>query len=133
MAVVARKRPVDVLSWGAGQLGSSSTPRYLYPGYSDQLAETHELGLHVARSGILRKLQVRHNVPDGNGNDIIYTVRVVGVDSLLQVVLASTAVLGSDLSNTVPVGAGDYLSIRVNKAAGVARSPRDVVVTAEFA
>jgi hypothetical protein len=133
MAVVVRKRAgAAVLGWGAGLLGTSDTVRYLYPGYSDQLAEVRETSLQAPRSGVLRNLQVRHNVPDGNGASIVYTARVNGVDTALAAAVPSTAGSGNDLTNSVAVDIGDLVSIRVSKVAGVGKSPKNVVVTAEL-
>jgi hypothetical protein len=121
-----------VLGWGSGLLGSSATVRYLAPGCSDQLAEVGEIDMQIPRDGALRNLHVRHNLPDGNGAAITYTVRVNGADTALSVALASTASSASNLVDSVAVSKGDRVSIRVNKAAGVLRSPRNVVATAEL-
>lgn len=121
-----------VLGWGAGVLGSSPTIRFLFPWYSDQLAEVGETGLVVPRSGTIQNLRVRHNIPNGNGTLISYIVRVSGVDSTVKVDLASNVSTGSDTVNSVAVTAGDYVSVKVTKAASVGASPRNVAVTAEL-
>jgi hypothetical protein len=121
-----------VLGWGAGKIGSSPTTRYLYPWYSDLLAEVGELGFHVPRPGTLRNLRVVHNIPSGNGNNIVYTLRISGSDSVLKVTLPSTSASGSNTTNTVVVAAGDLISIKVTKASAIGASPRNIAVTAEF-
>jgi hypothetical protein len=135
MSATARKKSqagAAVLAWGAGILGASTTGRYLAPGSSDQLAAVREIEMLVPRKGTLRKLHVKHNPPDGNGQQIVYTVRVNGSDTVLSVALASTASGGSNLVDEVSVDVGDRVSIKVSKAVGVFRSPRNVVATAEL-
>jgi hypothetical protein len=133
MAVTIRKRSADsILGWGAGVLGSSTTTRYLYPWYDDRLAEVAESGIHIGGPGRIRNLRVRHNIPAGNGGTITYVIRVSGVDSGVKVDLASDAVVGNDIVNSVGVLPGDYVSIKVTKATPVGASPRNVAVTAEL-
>jgi len=118
--------------WGADSVGTSVTTRYLTPGYEDGLAQTVPIQIRAVRAGTLQKLRVRHNITAGNGNPIVYTLRVNGVATALTVSLASTVADGSDLVNTVAVAAGDLLDFRVTKAAGVVASPADIVATVEF-
>ena len=122
-----------VLSWGNNSVSATTATRYLTPWYDDGLAQTTAIQFRVPRAGTLQNLRVRHNSPGGNGNDIVYTVRVEGVASALTVTLASDAADGSDLANTVAVAAGDRIDIEVTKAAGVGSSPGDVVATLEYA
>jgi hypothetical protein len=121
------------LIFGAGNLSSTTVSRYLFPGYSDSMAQVTAVQFRVARPGTLRNLRVRHNIPGGNGNNIVYTVRKNGAPSAITTTLASTANDGSDLVNTVGVAAGDLIDIIVTKAAGIAGSPRDVTASLEFA
>lgn len=134
MAVVARKRvAAAVFGLGSGSVGSSTTIRYLYPGYSDRFAEVNEIGLRSPTTGILKNLYIAQNDPKGNGNNITYTVRVAGVDSAIVAVVPSTTINGSDTTNSVAVSEGDLVSIKVTKASGVGQSPRNVVATVELA
>ena len=80
----------------------------------------------------MQNMYVRHGNPDGNGNDIVYTLRVNGIASVLTVTLASTATQGSDNVNTVSITQGDNLDIEVTKASGVGNSPDEITVTMEF-
>jgi len=120
------------LLWGDNSVGSSTTTRYLTPGYDDGLAETGPTQIRVARAGTLRNLRVRHNVPKGNGNNIVYTIRVNNIAAGVTVTLASTATDGSDLVNSVVVAAGDLVDIEVTKAAGVGTSPNNITATVEY-
>jgi len=120
------------LLWGDNSVGSSTTTRYLSPGYDDGLAETIPTQFRVVRAGTFQNLRIRHNVPAGNGNAIVYTLRVNGVPSALTVSLASTATDGSDLANNVVVAVGDLIDIEVTKAAGVGSSPTNITATVEY-
>jgi len=121
------------LLWGDNSVGSSTTTRYLTPGYDDNLAQTIPVQIRVVRAGTLRNFRVRHNVPAGNGNPIVYTFRVNGIATALSVSLASTFADGSDLANSVVVAVGDLVDIQVTKASSVASSPNDIAATVEYA
>jgi hypothetical protein len=75
---------------------------------------------------------VRHNAVAGNGNTIVYTLRVNGVASALSVTLASTSSSGADAVSTVAIATGDRIDIAVTKAAGVGASPNNITATVEF-
>lgn len=119
--------------FGAGNVASTTATRYLFPGYSESLAQTTAIQFRVVRAGFLQNMYVRHNVPNGNNNAIVYTVRINGVGTALSVSLGSNTADGNDLVNVVGVSAGDLVDVEVTKAAGVAQSPRDVMVSVEFA
>jgi hypothetical protein len=82
--------------------------------------------------GSLRNMRVRQQIPAGNGNAIVYTLRVNGVASALAVSILSTAQDGSDLVDTVAVVAGDEIDIQVTKALAIGTSPNDIEVTMEY-
>jgi len=118
--------------WGNSGLTASTTTRYLSPGCTDDTAHTTITEFRVTRAGTFSKMRVRHNTASGNGNSIVYTLLVNGVASALTVSMASTASDGSDLVNTAAVAVGDLVSLQVTKAAGIASSPSDIVVSTEF-
>lgn len=120
------------LLFGAGQVFTTTTDRYLFPSYSDGNAETAPIQIRASRNGLLRNLRVRHNSPAGNGNNVVYTLRLNGTPTSLAATLASTATDGSDLVDSIAVTAGDLLDIIVTKAAGTGSAPRDVTATVEF-
>jgi len=123
----------DALLFGANSVSATTTTRYLWPSYDDSLCPTSPVQYRAPRAGTLQKLYVKHNTPAGNGNAIVYTLRINGVASALTVSLASTAADGSDLVNTVAVAAGDLLDIEVTKAASVGSTPQNIVASLEFA
>jgi len=79
----------------------------------------------------LRNFYIRQNTPAGNGNNIVYTLRVNGAASALTVTLASTGTNGVNTTSSVTVNAGDLLDIQVTKAASVGASPTGVAATLE--
>ena len=117
---------------GANSVSATTTIRYLYPGYSSNLAQTTLAQFPVPRAGTLMNLFILHNAPAGNGNAIVYTVRKNGVATALAVTLASTGSLGSDLANSVAVVAGDLIDIEVTKALGIGSTPNHVVAMMEL-
>lgn len=124
---------VPLLMFGNASVGSTATTRYLSAGSTGTLAETAPSQLRVTRDGTLSNLSISHNIPDGNGNDIVYTVRKNGIPTSLSVSLASTSPVDVDVANQVSVIAGDSIDIEVSKASGIAKSPRNIVGTLEFA
>jgi hypothetical protein len=122
-----------MLAWGNTAVSGTTTTRYMSPYYGTVLAPTSPIQFRVSRAGTVRNLRVRHNDPLGNGSNIIYTLRVNGVVTPLAVTIASTATDGNNLVASVPVLAGDLLDIEVTKAASIATSPNEIVLTAEFA
>lgn len=121
-----------ILSWGNDAIGTTTTTRFLTPWYSDTLAQTTAIRWRAPRAGTAKNLRVRHNTTAGNGNSIVYTLRVNGVASALTVSLASTGSDASDLVNTVAIAAGDLLDLIVTKALSIAGSPSDITAVMEF-
>lgn len=121
-----------ILAWGNESVSPTTTTRYLTPWYDDDLASVAPVQWTTPRAGTIRRLRVRHNVPLGNGNAIVYTLRVNGVASALSASVASNVANGSDLVNSVAVAVGDLLDIEVTKALAVVTSPTDIAVDAEF-
>lgn len=121
-----------VIHWGNSGVSSTTTTRYLTPGYEDSLAPTTVIQWRVPYNGTLKNLRVRHNTTAGNGNAIVYTLRKNGTASALTASVNSTAADGNDLSNSVSVTAGDLIDIEVTKAASIATSPSDIVASMEY-
>jgi hypothetical protein len=125
--------PSASVMFGANSISATITPRYLFPRFADSTAQTALIQWQVERDGTLRNLHVYQNVPAGNGNNIVYTVRVNGVPTLLAVTMASTASSGAELVESVPVSRGDLVDIEVTKALSIGSSPSDIVASMEFA
>lgn len=125
------KEAHPILIWGDGNISATTTTRYLSPGYADGTALTSPIQFRVPSSGSVRRLRVRHNTTAGNGNAVVYTVRINSIASAVTVSMASTAADGSDLANTAAVVAGDLIDIEITKAASIATSPSDVMASLE--
>lgn len=117
------------LFFGVDNVQAGTTTRYMPNGYSVAAAPANPLQYRIPKAGTLRDLRVRHNNPQGNGNPIVYTVRVNGVATAIVVSLASTGVDGSDLANSAAVAVGDLIDIEVTKAASVGSSPQEITAT----
>lgn len=87
----------------------------------------------MPRAGTIQRMYVIHNLPAGNGNNIVYTVRLNTVATTLAVTLASNASTNSNLVNSFAVVAGDQIDIEVTKALDVAVSPSNVEIVLELA
>jgi hypothetical protein len=125
-----------MIAWGNNSVGGTIANRYMDPwGAQNQIAGTDGTTnpRHVAvRDGFLRYLYVRHGNPDGNGNDITYTVRVNGVATSLTVTLASTGTQASNLVDVVVLAEGDNIDVEITKLAGIGNSPDGVTLQCEF-
>lgn len=121
--------------WGNDLVGSTTTARYLTPGYDSVLAPVQDaiVQFRSNRAGTLQSLRVRQNVPDGNGNPIDYTVRVNGIPTAITASLLSTDTDGADLVNTVVIAAGALIDIEVTKGAAVGTSPHQVIAELDLA
>jgi hypothetical protein len=65
-----------------------------------------------AASGTLRNLIVKLSTAPGSGKSFVFTVRVNGVDSGVTVTIADTDTTARDITNSVSVSAGDYVSLK---------------------
>lgn len=122
------------LLWGAGNLTSTTTTRYLYPCYSDGVAQVDIISIRAPRNGTLKNMRVRINQVAGDTDNLTFTLIQNGSPTSLSVTMAANTTDGSDLSNAVIVSANDLLALRVTKAGAIAGNPpRDVVATIEYA
>lgn len=125
-----------ILAWGNRSIGGTTTTRYLDPwGDFADIAPTNgttNARIVATRIGALRNLYVRHGNPDGNGNDITYTVRINGAPTVLTVTMASTDSQASDTTNSVAVSEGDTIDIEITKAASVGNPPDGVTAQVLF-
>lgn len=120
-----------VYNFGNSGVSSTTTARYLTPGFGDTTAQTSPIQFESPIGGTARNLRVRHNALAGNGQNIVYTVRINNVASALVVTLGSTATSGSDLTHTVALSPGDLIDILVTKAGTIVQSPGNVTAVIE--
>lgn len=118
--------------FGADQVSSTTSTRYLFPGYAPAIAQTSPVGVRVSRPGTMKNMYISQ-IGDGNGTNLTYTLRVNGAPTLLAVTLASTDSTGSDTTNQIAVSAADVIDIEVTKAGGLGSSPDEVTCSIEFA
>lgn len=122
------------LTFGCEDISATDTVRYLPSGWDDNIATTSPYTVDVTRGGILRNLRVRQNSPAGNGNPVLYTVRINGAPTALVATLSSLDSSGANTADSVVVQAGDSLDIEITKpGGGLSSSPDDVTATLEFA
>lgn len=122
----------SVFDFGADRIGNTTTTRYLFPGYAEDLAETSSTNdVIMTRDGTLQNLHVIHNVLGGGPVVITYTVEVNGVATSLAVGLAADSAIGANTTISVPIVAGDRVRVKVTKAANVV-GPNNVHATVEI-
>jgi len=70
-------------------------------------------------------MSVIHGNPSGNGNDVVYTLQVEGIDSALSVTIPSTTETASSaiLSTPISISRGEKYSLKVTKALSIGGSP----------
>jgi hypothetical protein len=106
-------RQAALLYWGAYNLTRSAESKVIPPGFSDfPNYGTATFGITVDRSGVIERLNVRHNFAPGTGPVVEYYVRKNGVNTSLMVSLASDTI-GSQQDDThqVSVVAGDVIGL----------------------
>lgn len=115
--------------FGVDNVTATTTTRYLPAGYSLGSAPANVLQYRMPKGGTLRDLRIRHNNPQGNGEPIVYTVRINGVPTALFVSIPSTDADASNLVDTVAVAVDDLIDIEVTKANGVGTSPMEITAS----
>lgn len=118
--------------WGAGNVATTAVTRFLQPGYQTGVAPTTGVRIPIRRPGTLRNLTMQNRVVGVGAALITFTLLKNGVATALSFSVAATAASGSDIVDTVSVVAGDFIELRVTKAAAIATSPTDVEVAVDF-
>lgn len=122
---------ISFLTWGDDNITTTTTTRYLTPGFDDGTAETTETAYRVPSAGTAQNMRVRARAVGSGAATLTYTLMVNGSPSSLEVAMSNTAQDGTDLVNTVLLSAGDLISIRVTKSASLSSSPDDIMVSLE--
>jgi hypothetical protein len=121
-----------VVIWGNNSVLASTAIRYLTPGYTDNSAPTTVIQFRCPAACTAQHMYVRHGTPNGNGNNIVYTLRKNGVATTLAVTMASTSADGSNTVNVVSISQGDLLDIEVTKPLSIGTTPANIVVAIEL-
>lgn len=121
------------LVWGADSSGTTTTPRYLVPGYINTIAPTtNQYAIRATRSGTLRHLYVTQNTTGTGGSTVVYTVLVNGSSTALTTTVNVTASSGQDTSNSVAINAGDKITIQMTNSTSLTSAIGQILVTVEF-
>jgi hypothetical protein len=123
----------DDATFGANNLTTTATTRFLNPGGADGAAPIAPVQWIAPKAGTFRNFRVKHNVAGAAAINIVYTVRKNGTAQTptVTVVANSTAVV-ADTVNSFTYAAGDLLDVQVTKAA-LTTSPAGIIATAELA
>jgi hypothetical protein len=123
-----------VLTWGAENVSNVVDTRVMPPGFDTAaLNNNTPKGYLAPRAGTFRNLTARHNQANGNGNSIVYRLRINGALTALQVTLATGAIgSASNLVNPVAVAQGDLVELVRVIAVAVGSGVLDAMCAAEF-
>lgn len=121
----------SIMLWGDDGILTSTTTRYLTPGYDDGTAETTPAELPMP-PGTYRAMRVRQNTAGVGAATITYRLEIDGVGSALLVAMANTAQNGSDLVNAVVVAVAHLARVAVTKSAAITTSPDNITCSVEF-
>jgi len=124
----------SILAFGADSVGAGADTRFLPFGWEGGTAQTiSAAAFRSPRAGTLRNMRVRHNAANGNGNPVVYTLRINAVPTALSASLASGAIGdASDLVNTVTVASGDLIGMQAVKALAIGSGNQDSMVSMEL-
>jgi hypothetical protein len=120
------------IQFGVGSLATSTTTRFLVPGFLDGNAPTTRVSVPMTRPGTVRNLYVRHNTPGTGSQTITYSVRKNNAATTVTCSMASTGTQASDTTNSFSVSSGDVLDIQVTRSATLTSSPVNVIATLEI-
>lgn len=111
-------------------LTAGNTKIFGFFGDTDTYAEA-VLGFQIPVSGTLRNMRVASYLAPSSGETYTVTLRQNGSDTALTTTISGTAQLATDLTHTVSVSAGDYITIKCVASAS-ATTIAALVVTAEL-
>ncbi len=120
------------ITFGAGDTTAAATAVFMGPGYITTAPAT-EPQQPMTRPGTIRNLRVQVATAGVGSQTVTYTIRKNGVDTALLTTINNTSTgLVSDLADTFTVVAGDLLSLKITKAAGVTSGQLQVIATVEL-
>ena len=121
-----------VINFGNNGISSSTATRYLVPYCSPtyQTAPTLRIEGIVDFDLDVFSMTAFHDIPQGNGNDITYTLERNGSPVALSVTLASTGEVAQSAVLETPISfdRGDKFSMQVTKSSTIGASPDGVLV-----
>jgi hypothetical protein len=134
-AEIASRKPQQRMpvSFGCSEVGTTTTTVFMLPYAGGVAADATERFMPVPAAGKLENLRLAVVTPGTGAADVTFTVRVNGQDTVLS--LGTTAVssgVATATARSVPVKAGDRVSVSVRKSAAIAASPAHVLVLFEL-
>lgn len=126
--------PGSINTWGAGDVGTTMTARFLSPGYDrTSIAMVAEIAFDAPRAGTARNMFVHVLDPSTPGaQTLTYTLFVNGVATALLVTMNRAATDAMNTTDTVSFNQGDRLAVQVTKSAVVSPGINNVVVSMEL-
>lgn len=122
-----------VMFWGNDDIGAAADVRYLTPGHAATAIGSDIRQTPMPCAGVLRNLFVRHNAAAGDGDPVVYTVQVNGIDTALTCSVVSNAITqSSDTVNTVAIAQGDRVTIKLSKALSITNGAIQVCASLEL-
>lgn len=118
--------------WGANLVLATTVDRFLFPSYNDANAMTTVIRVQLPRAGTLKSVTVSQTLGNGNGSDIVYTVRLDQVATALTVTLASTLSGSVRFAVDVAFAQDQEIDIIVEKAVSIGTSPSDISAVLEY-
>lgn len=121
-----------LITFGAESIGTDTTPKYLYPGYSNDAAGTLAMAIPMlAVTGRVVGISV-WQVPDNdsNGNPIVYQVQVNGANlpgAFVSIPANASSAQAFFLDDNFVVTPTQRISVVATKAADVGDSPLRIV------
>ena len=122
----------SVIVFGTNDTTAVSSAVFLAPGFNAAAVAT-ELQVNITRPGTIRNLRVQVAAAGTGSQVVTYTFRKNATDTAVLATINNTATgSATDLVHTVTVAAGDLISIKCTKAAGVTTGQAGVVVAMEL-
>lgn len=121
------------MAFGCSEIGTTTTTVYMLPFAGGIAADTTERSIPVLAAGRIENLRLTVGTAGTGAADLTFTVRVNGKDSVLQLALpAVSAGVFAATARSVPVKAGDKVSLSVRKSASIGASPAHVLALFEL-
>jgi len=126
--------PGNEFVWGNLNPGSSTTTRYMTPGYEGSPADTTTKDFRIRVATTLSQLAMHARLAPGatgpTGPTLTYALRVNGaVSALTTGAIFPGTQNATDAVNSVAVVPDDLIGIQIDKSAAIGITPTDVFVT----
>lgn len=120
---------VSVVTFGNYEISTTTTTRYLDPGFNGNLAPVSATSWRCPADGNIEALFVSHTDLGAAAEPVVYTVMVNGVATSVSCTVNANAASGSDVANTAAVLQGQLVTVRVTKAGTLTTAPTRITAT----